>query len=347
MFSFLKRKKILFIGIILFLLLGFFGYFQTLGKKNQIKPDKTTVRKGSLEEKLTISGEIDATEKTTLRFQTSGRLSWVGVKEGDIVKKYQSVASLDKREVEKNLKKKLLAYMDERWTFEQAQDDKSVFGRRRVDVPGLTDAERRILDQAQFHLDSTVLDVEIQSLALEYSLLWTPIDGIVTRIGQPFSGVNITPANAEFDILNPKTFFFSATADQSEVVKLSEGMAGQLVLDSYPESTMSGTIANISFIPKSGETSTSYKVKFVFPLNDSTRIFRLGMGGDLTVVTKHLDDVLYIPIKYVKSENGKKYVFVQKANKSEKNFITTGMETDDYIQIISGLSEGDFVYSAS
>lgn len=304
----------------------------------------TSVKQGDLEESLTISGEIDAEEKAALRFATSGRLAWVGVKEGDMVKKFQGIASLDKRDVEKNLKKKLLAYMNERWDFEQAQDDKSVRGRRRVDIPGLTDAERRILDKAQFDLDSTVLDVEIQNLALEYANLWTPVAGLVTRIDIPYAGTNITAATAEFEIINPESVYFKASADETEVTKLKENMTGTLVLDAFPDQVLTGHISNISFIPDSEESGVVYTVKFNFGSINPDYRYRLGMVGDLSFITFKKDNVIYLPAKYVLSDNGKKYVFLQNKNKAEKVSVKTGLETDKNIEIIKGLKKGDKVY---
>src|SRR3989337_625752 len=144
MIKFLKKRYKLIISLAVIAgLVIFFTNRSSVQRKNE-KEVTAKVKSGKLEEILTISGAIDAEEKITLRFQTSGRLAWVGVKEGDYVKKYQGIASLDKREIQKNLKKKLLAYMNQRWDFEQTQDDSSVRGRRLIDVPGLTDKERRI-----------------------------------------------------------------------------------------------------------------------------------------------------------------------------------------------------------
>ena len=304
----------------------------------------TTVKQGDLLEELVISGEIDAEEKATLRFQTSGRLSWIGVKEGDHVKKYQGIAALDKRELEKELKKKLLTYMNERWDFEQAQDDKSVRGRRRVDVPGLTDAERRVLDKAQFDLDYSVLDVEIKNLAVEYANLWTPIDGLVTRIDAPFAGTNITAATAEFEIVNPESVYFKASADETEVTLLKEGLSGSLVLDAFPDGKLLGSVTDISFIPDEEETGVVYTVKFDFGSNNPEYRYRLGMVGDLTFITDKSIDVLYLPSRYIVSDNGKKYVFIQKEKEVIKTVVKTGLENDDNTEIISGLKKGEKIY---
>ncbi|MBM3283395.1 efflux RND transporter periplasmic adaptor subunit [Candidatus Gottesmanbacteria bacterium] len=337
MIGFIKKriKSILLVIIITILIIAGWQNFSLQQEKKQ---ETAKVKRGTLEEKLTISGTIDVEEMATLRFQTSGRLTWVGVKEGDYVKKYQAIASLDQREVRKTLEKYLNTYSSERRDFDQTIIDDY---KDKV----ITDAIKRAKEKAQFDLNSAVLDVELKNLAIEFSNLWTPIEGIVTKILAPYAGVNITPATAEFEIVNPKTVYFSANADQTEVVKLAEGKQGELVLDAYPDATVNGSIKTISFIPKSGETGTVYSVKFVFWEDNSTYKYRIGMGGDLTFILERKEDVLYLPIKFVKSEDGKKYVQVKQGNKMEKVTVEVGMETDNNIEITSGIKVNDKVYN--
>lgn len=334
--SALRITKTKIILTTLILASGFGGYNYFIAPKTNIKTDTTRVKRGNLEEKLTISGTIDAEEKATLRFQSSGRLNWVGVKEGDYVKKYQSIALLDQKEVKKKLQKELNDYLTSRWDFEQKKRDD-------YRDKAITDTIKRVLEKSQFDLNNAVLDVEIQNLTVELSNLWTPIEGIVTKVNTPYAGVNIIPSQAEFEIINPKTVFFSAVADQTEVTQIKEGMKGELTLDAFSESTLSGNIRNISFTPKSGETGTVYSVKFTFNDDNTNYKYRIGMGGDLNFVLKSKSDALYLPIKYVKTENGKKYVKVKDQNQEIKAYVETGMETDDEIEIMNGVTEGDLI----
>lgn len=331
-----RFKLILIIAVVVFL--GIFAYQNFFAGEKNKKVESTKVRRGTLEEKLTVSGTMDAEEKATLKFQTSGKLTWIGVKEGDYVKKFQTVASLDQRELKMNLDKYLNTYMSERWDFEQAVDD---YNYKHQPV---TDHIRRIIEQAQFDLNNSVIDVEIKDLAIQLSNLWTPIEGIVTKVGAPYAGVNITPASAEIEIVNPKTVYFSASADQTEVTKIKEGMQGELTLDSYPDTPLTGGVNNISFNPKTGETGTVYAVKFYFSQDNSDYKYRLGMTGDLTFVTSRKENVLYLPLKYVKSQNGKKYVQVKKEGKTEKTYVEIGLETENNVEITKGLTESEVVY---
>lgn len=336
-FKRISKKKVIFLILILIAGVLLYKNFSPLTKNN--KTESVKVTRGTLEEKLTISGTIDAEEKVTLRFQTSGRIAWVGIKEGDYVKKYQGIASLDKQELKKKLQKYLNTYMNERWDMEQVTRDDY---RDKV----LTDTIKRLKEKSQFDLNTSVLDVEIQDLAIQFANLWTPIEGIVTKITSPYAGVNIyLPTQAEFEIVNPKTVYFSASADQSEVTKIYEGLTGELMLDAYSDTNLSGSVKNISFIPKAGETGTVYAVKFTFIDDNSNYKYRIGMAGDLTFITERKEDVLYLPAKFVKEEKGKKYVKISKNKKEEKTDVLTGMETDDSVEIISGLSEGETVYN--
>lgn len=334
----LKNKYKIIFGLII--IGGIFYYFFNQ-QNNQGKIETTTVKKETLSEELALSGNIDADEHVVLRFQSSGRLNWVGVKQGDTVKKYQTIASIDTRDVQKNLQKYLNSFSSERLDFDQNKYDNTntING---LDKDAKEKAERA-LQKSQNTLNNSVLNVELQSIALEYASLWTPIEGIVTRVDSPNPGVNITPTTAEFEVLNPKTLYFSATVDQNDVIFLKENMNGTIVLDPYPEDEIKGTIKSISYTPKSGETGTVYEVKITLPINNSKYQLRYGMTGDISFTTKEKKGVLSLPSKFIKSEDGKKYVFLMKDNKKEKKYIKTGMETDNLVEIISGLSLKDKV----
>lgn len=335
--NFMRKQLTVRNGIIVFIviIIGFLVYKKFFDQNNK-KAASTTVKKGVLEEKLTLSGKVEAEEHMTLKFQTSGKLTWLGVKEGEWVKKYQTIASLDVRDVKKRLDKQLNTFSKTRLDFDQTQED--------YENKAITDAIRRIIDKSQFDLNNAVIDVELQHIAVELSYLITPIEGIVVKLNPAYAGVNTTSTQEIAEIVNPETIYFAATADQTEVIKLEEKMGGELVLDAYPEKTFQGTVSYISLIPKTDETGTVYTIKFTFEKNNNNNLYKLGMTGDLTFTVARKENTLYLPINFVKSENGKNYVMVRKNNKPTKRYVTIGMETEEMIEITSGVSEGILVY---
>ena len=337
MIEFLK-KRLYFLAIILLVFVLIFT--QTQAKKKEVE-EKMMVKKQNLKETLTLSGEIDAEEKVSLKFQTSGRLAWVGVKEGDYVKKYQAIASLDKRDLKNRLDKYLNNYLKQRNSFEQTKDDYEET--YEFSTGDLHKRAKRILENSQYDLNSAVLEVEYQNLLLEYADLWTPIEGIVTNTDVPNPGVNITPATATFEIVNPKTLYFSATVEQADVVNLKEGMKGKLTLDSFSDFEDEVKISYISFSPKSGETGTVYQIKLELSEKTKKLPLRLGMTGDVEFLIKEKNKVIALPSRFIKKDKKGSYVFVKENNKKIKKYIKIEEEIDGKIVIKSGLNEGEII----
>lgn len=340
MVKFLKKRWYIILGIVV---ITGVVLIKVSTSQTTAQNEKThTVKRQDLKETLSLSGTIDADEHTVLRFQSSGKLVWVGVKEGDYVKKYQTIASLDQRQMQMQMKKYLLAYQNDRSSFDQSQDDNK---NDLIDLSvDLRNKAQRLVSEAQANLDSAVVDVQLQNLSLEYANLYTPIEGIITRVDSPFAGINITPAQAEFEIINPKTIYFSATADQADVINLKEGMEGSIVLDSYPDKPISGNIIHIAFVPKAGETGTVYEIKIAMNLDDVDNRYRFGMTGNVDFTTREKNNILAVPSISIKTEKNNKYVFVKNADNKVKTYVETGDKISDNTVIISGLKENDVVY---
>ncbi len=344
----MKKKVLSFIKtrwyILLILIVGA-GFYLNQQKTTQAKKEKETtyiVERQDIKETLSLAGEIQADEHVVLRFSTSGRLAWIGVKEGDVVKKYQTIASLDQREVKKNLQKKLLTYAQTRNSFDQTGSDNQRIGDQPTNDLDLGDKMKRLLEDSQYDLDSSVLDVEITNLSIEYSSLFTPIEGVVTRVDQKYAGVNITAAQAEFEIINPKTLYFSFTADQTEITKLSEGMMATINLDSFPDDNADGALYFLSYTPKAGETGTVYEGRIRTESKGSSN-YRFGMTGDVEFVLSKKNNVVVVLDKLIKAEGDKKYVWRKQNGGEAKAYITTGLEADGFVEILSGVEEGDIV----
>lgn len=294
------------------------------------------VARGTIDEKLTISGKIAAEQDVVLTFQTGGLLSWVGVKTGDTVKKYQAIASLDQRQVKKNIQKYLNTYEKSRDTFENTQytyKDSTLW----------TDAIRRILHGSQMDLDNAVIDVQIQDLARQMAVLTSPIDGIVVRADVMFPGVNVAPLSTGFEIVNPASIYFSVNADQTEVTALKLAMPGNLTLDSFPDNPITGSISSIAFTPNEDQSSTVYEVKFKLDTQNKDYLYKIGMTGDVSFVTKSALNTLYLPSKFIRSDGKNSFVTLQRNNKLSEVPVVIGLISDENTEIKSGLTEGDLV----
>jgi HlyD family secretion protein len=289
------------------------------------------------------SGKTQAKNVAELKFALSGKLNWVGVKEGDRVKAYQTIATLDSREVQKNLQKTLYDYSAERSDFEQTwKDNWPQAAQSHEDISHApSDAIKRILEKNQWDLSKAVLDVELKSLAVEYSSLVSPISGIVTHIDTPIAGVYVTPAGSVFEIVDPDTLIFEANIDEIDVGSLEVGQTATINLDAYPESTFSGVVSNIAYasvISGGGATVFPVEVKF-----DKPGILRIGLNGDVSIKALSIPESVLIPLEAIREDGTGKYVYKKTSGGYTKTIITTGSQNDTSIIVKSGIAAGDEV----
>jgi RND family efflux transporter MFP subunit len=296
-------------------------------------------KRQTIKDQITLAGSVDATLKADLNFQTSGQLDWVGVKVGDKVKKYQAIASLNRDQLKKQLQMDFNNYRSSLATF----DDTQATYKPEKDSLTLTDDMKRILVRAQNTLDNSVINYELGDLAIKYSILTTPIAGIITNIEQPSSGININPSNATFSVVDPNSIYFTSKIDQEDVPKVKVGDITTITLDSFPGQTFESKVNYIAFTPVVGESNTVYEIRFELPTTNNDLQYRLGMDGDAIISIKQEDNTLTIPIDTLNQDGNQVYVLVKDPNSSNltKKYIQTGIETDTTVEILGGLSEND------
>ena len=285
------------------------------------------------------SGKTKAKRQAELKFQTAGRLTWVGVSEGQTVTARQAIAKLDVREVQKTLEKYLTDYSKQRNDYEELW--RVTYKGTKNPQEALTDTAKRILEKNQWDLDKTVLDVELKALAVEYAILTSPIDGIVTNLASPVAGVNITATTVIAEVADPESLVFEANIDETDIGHLELGQQAVINLDAFPNTTFSGRIFRIAYA-----SVTSSGGATVFPVEvsfDTPEILRIGLSGDVAVTVLTVENAVVVPLAAIREENGDMYVYKKTGNTYQKTRVITGEKTDEEAVITDGLAVGDEV----
>lgn len=327
------RKRLL-IAAIIIVVVGFV-YFKTRPQPVEVR--FTPVTRETIRQTLIVSGSIEAKETVQLHFLTSGKVAGINVQEGDLVSKGQTLVSLDVADLKKNLQKDLNDYMTARTNFDQQNAD--------AQNTLWTDTIKRLVNKQQYSLDNSVLDVELSDIALKNSYLVAPIAGIVTAIPVTTTGVQIT-ATQNFEIVNPATLLFSAEVDEVDIGSIQKGMPATISLDAYNNgATLSGTLEYIAFksqISTRTSGATIYKIEIPLPGVDVNR-YRLGMNGTVDIELARHENVLTLPLEAVQYEEEATFVNVKTAKTPEKRLVQIGIESNDRVEILDGLAEGEEV----
>lgn len=333
MFKLLKKrwKAILAIFIIIAIVVYIFNRNNSTTKSDSIK-------KGKISEELTLSGEINALNYAKLSFEGSGKIIYVGVKEGDFVKRGKLLSKLDSTVLNSSYQ---IAMSNLRLYEATLQN---IYDQVKDHSGDETYAQKDLRTTAEVNKDKAYEQVLQAKRNLDGASLIAPFNGIVTYLAHPFPYVYTTVGSVEAEIIDPSTIYFSVLADQTEVTKLKTGQVAQISLDPFEGEIFEGIITNISYVPKAGEAGTTYSIKVAFNnLDLSDTQFKVAMSGDAKFTTATKDNVFYVPTNYVKQDKNGQYLKTD--SKKGKMYIKSGIESDDYVEVISqDLYEGMTIY---
>lgn len=329
--KFIRRHKI--ISAVIFVII--LGLLFILRPKQPPKVETVTVQRGDITQSISSTGSIDSLNSVNLSFQMGGKLVYLGAKAGDTVSAGETIATLDQRQMQDNLTNALRDYSKQRNTFDQTVQDNG----GRTPEGALNDDMKRILENNQYDLDKAVISVDLQNLAKEQSVLTTPIAGIVTRADVQTTGVNVTPATV-FTVSDPNSLVFKVDVDEADVGTVKLGQEMKVNLDAYPDKTFTLTVNHIDFASHTTSTGgTAYTVQADFPASTDLA-YRLGMQGDVDIITNQKKDVLTVPLASIIQDH---YVYVKTQKGFVKRSITTGVSSDTETEVTSGLTAGEKV----
>lgn len=298
--------------------------------------ETTEVKKGTVAEELILSGEVKAKEHAKLKFQGSGEIGWLGVSEGQWVKKGELLIRLDTANLYATYEQAVASLRSAQATADRALDDV----KDRGDEETFTEAEARTIAEAA--RDRAYRAMTIAQENLVNGGIRAPFDGIVSSITNPFSGVNILFSESQIEIVNPETLYVEVSADQSEVIELTEGQKVTIVLDSFLDEEIQGEIDFISYTPTAGVIGATYKITVRLISDVDPGKIRIGMTGDANFILSEKENVLYVPNQFVNTDKEGKYVF--KNTRDNKVYVEIGMEGEERIEIIGDIKEGDVLY---
>lgn len=334
--KFFSKKNWKLIAIIAVVVLVGAGILWNRQRKQEVQFVEHQVERQDITQSLVLSGTLDAKERVYLNFLAGGKLVYLGAQEGEWVKKWQTIASIDARDLQKNLEKNLNYYENRRFDWDaQVEEDKDQV---------LTDDEIRARKQDQNLLDNTVLDVELISVATSNRVMTAPFAGILLTMPSQVTGVTLSPSDV-FELVNPKTLLVKAELDEIDLSLISLGQGANLIFDAYPEETIRSEIDFIALKSTMGSTGTVFRLELPMIEVEDLSKYRLGMNADVEIELAKKTNVLVIPLEAISSQEGQTIVKVKDQSRQgyEERVVELGLESDEMAEVQSGLAEGEII----
>lgn len=133
---------------------------------------------------------------------------------------------------------------------------------------------------------------------------------------------------------------------ESYIKKVKKGLKARITVDAFPDETLTGEITKVGVLPDSQNRwmSPDLKVYLTTITIDGTHDWvKPGMSAKVEILVNRLDDVVYIPLQAVANDGGKQVCYLPHGFKPERREIVIGEFTDEFVEVKSGLKEGERV----
>jgi RND family efflux transporter MFP subunit len=203
-------------------------------------------------------------------------------------------------------------------------------------------AQDAAVEQAQANLDAA-------KARLSKSIILSPISGVITNVNAKV-GQTMQPGETAISVISFGQYDVESYVPEADIAKIKIGDVATTTLDAYGSDTFFDTSV-IKIDP--GETVIenvpTYKVTLKFASSSDNRI-KSGMTANLDILTAQKNNVLAVPSRSVYSIDVQKYVKLvdpKDLTKNTETKVETGIRgVDGYIEIISGLKEGDKIVAS-
>jgi RND family efflux transporter MFP subunit len=131
--------------------------------------------------------------------------------------------------------------------------------------------------------------------------------------------------------------------NEIDVRRIQTGQPVIVTLDADPSKRLNGTVAAVANVGEQRPNTDAKVFEVKVTITESDTTLRPGMTTGNSIETFTTDDVLYVPLEAVNSQNGVPYVYRLNGGGVEKQEVVTGALNDDEVIIVKGLDDDDRV----
>ena len=293
----------------------------------------TEIKRGVFNHFIDLQGRVDASESVTATSKIPGALKKVYVDNGDYVKSGQLLAEIDDAVMLKNM----------------AELEGSL-----AVATDLYERQKSLWDQ---NIGSEVQYIQAKNNkeSLERALATLKENWSMTKIYAPTSGTVDMVMLKQGQAISPGV-------PLCNIINLSDLKIVGSVTEAYAAKVKEGDVVKVYFpdLDKEIVTKITYVSKSINPVNRTFNVeCKLGTGdyhANMIAVMKIIDyentKAITIPVNFIQTDTEGEYVLIAEKSAEaqqatvKKVQVTQGQNYNGYVEIISGLNEGDWLVSS-
>lgn len=337
---------------------GWYYYHTQQQAQQQAAVETAQVERMNLTSKVSATGTIRPVDSVEVSPKITARISQVLVKENDQVTAGQTVATLDGKDYQAKYDQAQYKVTNTRLDYERY---KTLYDQGA--------GTKQTLDNAEYEYKTALSNLSAAESDLAETTITAPMSGVVVGEPKP-AGTMAVQGNSNptviMRIADTSKKQIMAKIDETDIGNIKVGQDATFTVDTYTNQTFTAHVSKISQTDtsntwdtngtstSSSSSSSSASVIYYYvtlDVDDPDDVLRLGMTARVEINTAEKEDALVVPIAALKTNDNGSYVLrVNASGQTEQVPVTTGIYSDEYVEILSGLSEGDRVsvsYNAS
>lgn len=322
------------LGVVVLIVVRLVGNHEKINAKknistdlNYVSVDVAKVVQMKADQNFDQVGFLDPTKEIVIAAEAQGSITALNIELGQSVSQGQTIALIDSRQKQLTLKSMQIAV-------KKLEKD---LARYRSLLQGGSATEQQV-DEAQNAYDNAVIQEQVAAKQLADATVKSPINGIISKkVVERGTFINIgNPIATVVDVAQLKV---KMNVSEANVYRLSVGTPASITSDVYPTATFKG---KVSFIGPKGDEAHNYPVEIMIPNNGK---YHLKAG---TFVNVHFElpartNALYIPRESLQGSAKSAQVYVAENGKAVLKNVVVGGGNDRFLEVISGLHEGELV----
>jgi multidrug efflux pump subunit AcrA (membrane-fusion protein) len=337
-------------------------------------PTAATVQRGDVTTAVSAAGTVTAVNSRTLSFGAGGTVATVNVKAGDTVKVGQTLARLETDELSEAVDKAVDSVCSAEDSLARAEDEAEAQAQAQAQAspsPGPSAAASggatpsgganpsggnstgggsqngggsdAVLAATQ-RLNNAELTLAEARRSLSGATITAPVAGKVFSVSGAV-GAKVAAGSAFIVVGGLTDVAVSARFTEADIAELKLDQAATVTMASREGEVYEGRISQIDPLGTTSGRLVTYGA--VIDFADPPEDLLLGQTANVIVTTAAATGVLYVPSAAVTAaDNGVGTVTVRTAAGDIARSVETGLRAELYIEIKSGLAEGDVVLVA-
>lgn len=293
------------------------------------------LKKGSISKLVNTTGTALATYSVDLNSEMSGLYklqinprTGKPFKLGDLVSKGQIIIQLEDKEYENGIaidaKKLSLEIAEQEQNKQKALYEKG----------GVTLSEMR---NTEVKVTNARYDYENATLNLEKMNVRSPFDGVIVNLPHYTPSVRVEQNKPMVGVMDYSRMYMDINMPESAIGYVKANQPVFITHYTLPEDTLRGEISELS--PAISTETRTFKGKIL--IQNDKLLLRPGMFVKADIVVDKAENSIIIPKDVVQSNRRRKFVYIVEKNTAILRDISTGLEDENNIEVVSGLGEND------